>query len=144
MVNLVIDTNILVGALLRNGGTARQVIRACLAQKYQPLIGPALVAEYEDVLGRDDVMQGSALNKQARDQLFDGFLACCRWVEVYYAWRPNLPDEADNHLIELAIAGQASAIVTRNERDVKRGELKFPALAVLTPNQCLEVFPCQP
>ena len=27
----------------------------------------------------------------------------CRWVEVFYAWRPNLPDEADNHLIELAV-----------------------------------------
>jgi putative PIN family toxin of toxin-antitoxin system len=144
MVILVIDTNILVGALLKNGGTARQIIRACLTGKYQPLIGPALISEYEDVLGRDEVMQVSALNKQERYQLFDGFLNCCRWVEVYYAWRPNLPDEADNHLIELAIAGQASAIVTRNVRDIKRGELKFPALGVLTPNQCLEVFPCQP
>ena len=33
-------------------------------------------------------------------------------------WRPNLPDEADNHLIELGVAAQA--IVTRNLRDVSR------------------------
>jgi predicted nucleic acid-binding protein len=65
-------------------------------------------------------------------------------VEVFYAWRPNLPDEADNHLIELAVAAQADAIVTRNLRDVSRGELKFPSLRVCTPEQCLEVFPCPP
>lgn len=76
--------------------------------------------------------------------MFDGFLNRCRWVEVFYAWRPNLPDEADNHLIELGVAAQADAIVTRNLRDVSRGELKFPSLRVMTPEQCLEVFPCPP
>ena len=50
--------------------------------------------------------------------------------------------EADNHLIELAVAAQANAIVTLNVRDIARGELKFPSLRVLTPEQCLEVFPC--
>jgi predicted nucleic acid-binding protein len=76
--------------------------------------------------------------------VLDGFLKRCHWVEVFYAWRPNLPDEADNHLIELAVAAQADAIVTRNLRDVAHGELKFPSLRVLTPEQCLEVFPCPP
>ena len=39
-------------------------------------------------------------------------------------------------------AARADAIVTRNLRDLSRGELKFPSLRVLTPEQCLEVFPC--
>jgi hypothetical protein len=85
---------------------------------------------------------GSGHSIKERNEVFDGFLSGCRWVEVFYAWRPNLPDEADNHLIELAVAAQASAIVTRNLRDVSRGELKFPTLKILTPEQCLEVFPC--
>ena len=59
---------------------------------------------------------------------------------MFYAWRPNLPDEADNHLIELDVAAQANVIVMRNLRDVSRGELKFPSPRVLTPEQCLEVF----
>jgi predicted nucleic acid-binding protein len=86
----------------------------------------------------------SALTAKERETLFDGLLSRCRWVEVFYAWRPNLPDEADNHLIELGVAAQADAIVTRNVRDVSRGELKFPMLRVLTPEQCLEAFPCPP
>ena len=142
MPTIVLDTNILVAALLRGGGTARAVLRACLSAPYEPVLGPALLAEYEDVLGRADLFAASALSLKERNEVFDGFLNRCRWVEVFYAWRPNLPDEADNHLIELAVAAQADAIVTRNLRGVSRGELKFPSLRVLTPEQCPEVFPC--
>ena len=144
MVTVVVDTNILVAALLRGGGSARAVLRACLRLQYRPVIGPALLAEYEDVLGRTELFASSALSTKERGEFFDGFLNQCRWVEVFYAWRPNLPDEADNHLIELAVAAQADAIITRNLRDVSRGELKFPLLRVLAPEQCLEVFPCLP
>jgi putative PIN family toxin of toxin-antitoxin system len=144
MVTTVIDTNVLLGALLKNGGSARAVIRACLTEKYFPVLGPALLAEYEDVLSRTALFVDSPLSASERNEVFDGFLNRCSWVEVFYAWRPNLPDESDNHLIELAVAAQANVIVTRNLRDVARGELKFPALKVLSPEQCLEMFPCQP
>ena len=144
MVTLVLDTNVLVAAVLRGGGGARAVLRAWLRERYQPVLGPALLAEYEDVLGRPELFAESALSARERGELFDGLMSRCRWVEVFYAWRPNLPDEADNHLIELAVAAQADVIVTRNLRDVARGELKFPTLRVLTPEQCLEAFPSCP
>lgn len=143
MPTVVVDTNVLAAALLRGGGAARAVLRACLNQHYQPVIGPALLVEYEDVLGRADIFANGVLSNGERIAVFDGFLNRCRWVEVYYAWRPNLPDEADNHLIELGVAAQAATIVTRNLRDLTRGELKFPSLKILTPEQCLEVFPCR-
>ncbi len=144
MPTVVLDTNILVAALVRGGGSARAVLRACLRGSHQPVLGPALLAEYEDVLSRDDLFATSAVSAREREALFDGFLSICRWVEVFYAWRPNLPDESDNHLIELAVAAQADAIVTRNLRDVSRGELKFPMLRVLTPEQFLQEYPCPP
>jgi putative PIN family toxin of toxin-antitoxin system len=141
---IVLDTNVLVAALLRGGGSARAVLRACLHRHYQPVLGPALLAEYEDVLGRADLFADSVLCARERGEVFDALMSRCRWVEVFYAWRPNLPDEGDNHLIELGVAAQADAIVTRNLRDVARGELKFPSLRVLAPEQCLEAFPCPP
>lgn len=143
MPTAVVDTNILLAALLREGASARAVIRACLDESYQPVIGPALLSEYEDVLGLTQLFITSQLPPKERGEIFDGFLNRCRWVEVFYAWRPNLPDESDNHLIELAVAGQANFIVTRNLRDVSKGELRFPSIKVLTPEQCLKDFPCQ-
>ena len=65
-------------------------------------------------------------------------MARCRSVRIYFGWRPNLPDEADNHLVELAVAGGADHIVTRNVRDLRARQLKFPELSVVTPGQFLE------
>lgn len=53
-------------------------------------------------------------------------------------WRPNLPDEGDNHLVELAVAGGASRIVTQNLRDLQGKELKFPGLVAVTPAHFLK------
>jgi len=144
MLTLVLDTNVFVGALLGKGGASRRVVRACLGGEYRAVMGAALFSEYEDVLSRDTLWEGSLVSRADRTLILDGFLSTCRWTEIFFAWRPNLSDEADNHLVELAVAGRASAIVTRNVRDLAGGELRFPDLSVLTPEQCLERYPCQP
>ncbi len=131
-VRAVIDTNIFVAACLGRG-LASDVIRAFLKGVVRPLVGAALLAEYEDVLSRETLMAGSHLSREERYELLDIFLARCEWTRVYFAWRPNLPDEADNHLIELAVAGAASHVVSRNLRDLKRSELKFPNLRCVDP-----------
>ncbi|MBF5038429.1 putative toxin-antitoxin system toxin component, PIN family [Methylophilus sp. 13] len=138
--NIVLDTNIMVAALQNEGSVAREILRLCLQGQIQPLIGAALFAEYEDVLNRELLFQGSKLNQQERDMVLNGFLSVCKWSEVFYAWRPNLPDEADNHLIELAIAGQADFIVTRNLKDLTRGELIFNQLQIVGPEYFLKMI----
>lgn len=75
-----------------------------------------------------------------REALLDDFLAVCLWQPVYFTWRPNLPDEADNHVLELALAGSAESIVTQNIRDFQHGQLQFPHLRVLSPKNWLEEF----
>lgn len=54
---------------------------------------------------RSRLFTASRLNRSEREELFDIFAATCRWTRVYYGWRPNLRDEGDNHVIELAVAG---------------------------------------
>lgn len=78
---------------------------------------------------------------QERRELLAALAQAGRWVSVYYGWRPDLPDEGDNPLIELAIAGGAQVIATHNIRDVARGGLAWKELRVLTPAQCLESLP---
>ena len=133
---VVIDTDVFVAAVL-GMGAANAVIAACLEGRLSPLMGAALFAEYEDVLARDRLFGKAHLSREERNELLDIFFAHCHWTQIYYGWRPNLADEGDNHLIELAVAGGADAIVTRNIRDLVRAELRFPALAIITPAQCL-------
>lgn len=134
---VVIDTNVVLGACL-SSGAANKVLRACLQGLVTPLIGNALFNEIEDVFGRADLFANCSLSASERDEVLDAFFARCQWVRVYYAWRPNLPDEADNHLVELAVAGGADFIVTRNLRDVARMELRFPGLRVVPPEDFLK------
>lgn len=140
---VVIDTNVLVSALPGQGGMSRRVMRACLAGELQPVLGPALLAEYEDVFSRTLLWKDALASPTEREAVLNAFLSKCRWVEVFFAWRPNLPDEADNHLIELALAAQAEAIITKNLRDLTRGELKFPSVRILTPKEPWEHVLCR-
>ena len=135
---IVLDTNIFVAALLGPGGASRSVLRASLDGRLQPLMGEALFVEFESLLAREPLFAGCGLNARQRDDLFNAFLSVCRWTTIYYGWRPNLRDEADNHLIELAVAGGASVIVTKNVRDFQGAELQFPGLRVLTPGDLLK------
>ncbi|MDJ1168703.1 putative toxin-antitoxin system toxin component, PIN family [Roseofilum sp. BLCC_M154] len=134
---LVIDTNIFVSALISPTGASRALLRACLQGKYQPLIGTALFLEYESILSRSEVMARCPLPRTDVETLLAAFMSVSQWVQIYYLWRPNLTDEADNHLIELAIAGNAEAIVTQNIRDFQRAELLFPQISVLTPEELI-------
>jgi putative PIN family toxin of toxin-antitoxin system len=136
-VNIVIDTDVWVAGI-RGAGHANRVLRLCLEGRFSPLMGAALLAEYEDVLGRESIWRKSRLTATEREDFLNIFLSICQWTRIYYAWRPNLGDEADNHLFELAVAGQASYLVTRNVRDLRGGELMFPHIAVVTPTQLLK------
>ncbi|TFL13312.1 PIN domain-containing protein [Pusillimonas caeni] len=125
----------------RNGYIQRCIRRRrILLGRYLPLFGNALWLEYEDLLGRP--VWTDATTARERREILAALAQAGRWVSVYYGWRPNLPDESDNHLIELAIAGGAQTIVTHNVRDVARGELAWKELRVLTPAQCWENLPC--
>ena len=101
-------------------------------------MGTALLTEYEDVLARQSLFEGYRLGQSERDELLDIFLARCQWTRIFFGWRPNLPDEGDNHLFELAVAATAKKIVTRNLSDLQGGELKFKQIQVLSPERLLE------
>jgi putative PIN family toxin of toxin-antitoxin system len=136
MAVIVIDTNVFVAALRSGGGPSREVLRRSLEGRYQPIFSNALWLEYEDLLGRN--VWTDETTDHERRQVLAALAAVGRWIKIFYGWRPNLRDEGDNHLVELAIAGGAEAIVTYNIRDLGLGELRWPRLAVLTPPECLE------
>jgi putative PIN family toxin of toxin-antitoxin system len=133
----VVDTNIFIGACL-GMGAPNAVIAAALRGLFTPVMGVALFNEYEAVLARTELFENSRLNEGERAQLLDIFLSRCQWTRIYYGWRPNLRDEADNHLLELAVASGAGTIVTRNLRDFSNAALRFDHITTVSPQQFLE------
>jgi predicted nucleic acid-binding protein len=124
--------------LRSGGGASRQVLRKAIQGLYRPLFSNALWLEYKTLLARHKWTNETTA--EDREEVLAALAASGEWVKIYYGWRPNLADEGDNHLIELAVAGGAEAIVTHNVRDLRSGELRWPNLKILTPAACLETL----
>jgi len=137
MTEVVVDTNIFVSALKRKDGVNRKILEMCFLDELEPLMGDALYFEYESLMARDHLYEDSNFSAQERNDFFDDFCSICRWVDVYYRWRPNLRDEADNHVIELALAGGATSVLTWNKKDFRGGDLMLPDVSILTPVEFL-------
>ena len=125
LIRVVLDTNIFVGACLGQGACSQ-------------VMGSTLFQEHEAVPGRDMLFEDCRLSQVERSELLDIYLARCEWTRIYFGWRPNLRDESDIHVVELAIAGGAQYLVTRNMRDFTGRALSFPRLGILTPETFLK------
>ena len=134
---VVIDTSVVISALIGKRGASREVLRWCLNGQYAPLISNALFQEYEAVNSRKKIQDICPLGRGEIQNLLNAFYSVCNWVPIYYLWRPNLKDENDNFLIELALAGNSKLIVTNNVKDLVGAELRFEELRILRPEQLL-------
>lgn len=134
---IVVDTSIMISALIGQEGPSREVLRKCLIGIYKPLMSNTLFTEYEDVVSRQRIIDLCPLNDKEKRKLLNAFYKQCRWTSIHYLWRPNVKDEGDNFLIELAVAGNATHIVTNNINDFKDTELNFPNLEILQPEHLL-------
>jgi uncharacterized protein len=139
MQKVVIDTNIFISALIsRSSSYSRKIIERVFDNSITPLMGEALFHEYIEVANRHDIFKSCVLNEKERQEFLQAYMKCCSWSKIYYKWRPNLQDEGDNHIIELAVAGRADYIITKNIKDLKSGELLFERLQIVTPDEFIK------
>lgn len=137
MIRIVADTNVIVSACIGRG-PASKVIEACLSGQLTPMLSLALYLEYEDVVNRTAPFLRARLNMFERNEMLDAMLSKSTLVEISYRWRPNLRDEADNHLMDLAVAANARYLVTSNIRDFVGGELRFDQVEIIEPTKLIE------
>lgn len=138
-VRIVVDTSVFISELISSNGASRELLRRCLQGRYQPLMGNALFCEYEQVINREEILHSCLLSAEEIQVLTAAFMSVCEWTRIYYLWRPNLRDEADNHLIELAIAGNAQIIATYNIKDFRQIELIFPYVLIKKPSEIINL-----
>ena len=132
-----LDTNVLVAALRSKNGASHAILRRALQGDLPVVVHHKLVYEYRDVLSRQDIQANTGLTWAEIELVLAHLVAQASEVSVRYLWRPNLKDEGDNFIVEIAVAAWPCTIVTHNLRDFARTELRFPQIAVRTPAQLL-------
>ena len=114
---LVLDTNMLVSALLKAGSVPDRALGAIWTTRALVLYDARIVDEYRRVLGRPKFR---AIAPPRIDDLFARLLAHGRELADVPVWEGAMSDADDRIFVEVALAGRADAIVTGNLRDFPR------------------------
>lgn len=126
---VVLDTNVLVAAARSRNGASFALLRALRANQFCMLASVPLFLEYEAVLSQPEPSaQGS--------RILDALGLRVEPVRLFYLWRPQLRDAADEMVLETALNGRAGALVTLQRGNFEAAR-KF-ALPVLTPPEFLQ------
>ena len=135
MIEVVLDTNVLVAAFRSSLGASHRLLQMLEQRGWRPVISPTLALEYEAVLKRDAVR--GALTLGDIDDFLEYLYSRSNLVQTYFRWRPTLPDPNDDRILEVAVRAKCP-IVTFNARDFVGSE-RF-GVRVMSPKEVLTLI----
>jgi predicted nucleic acid-binding protein len=109
------DTSVLVAAAHTRSGASFALVNAIPSPHFQICLSVALYAEWQDVLSRPEHLPPGQTPQDV--MAFLRYLAGQAWLQdIFFHWRPFLPDPDDDMILELAFAAGCHFIVTHNLR----------------------------
>ncbi len=136
MLSAVLDTNVVVSALLQPEGAAAPILDLAMSKYFHCYVSESLLEEYGEVLARAHFgLDRRRVTKYIRKM---------RKTAVVVAPRKKLSitsDPDDNMILECALEARADYVVTGN---VRHFPAKFQDIRVILPRQFLTLLAGQP
>jgi putative PIN family toxin of toxin-antitoxin system len=136
MYQVVIDTNVLVAALLSNLGASHRLLRLVGDHRWRINLSVPLILEYEQTLKR--VCPAATLSGNDIDRVMHFLCANANLRSIFFLWRPLLSDPKDDFVLELAVESRADFLITFNTRDFVGAE-RF-GIRVISPREFLAII----
>ena len=133
---IVLDTNVIIAALRSKRGASSKLLSLPGTGRFDIHDSVPLVLEYEEVMQRQRASLG--LSNQDVSDFINSLCTLAQHHEIYFLWRPFLPDAGDELILELAVSAQCDYIVTHNLADFK-GIEEF-GLKAITPKEFLQII----
>lgn len=133
---VVIDTNVLVAALRSRHGASNAILVEVFRGAAAWLCSVPLFLEYEDVLMRAEFVLETGRSRDDYGYFLSDIASAVEPVELHFLWRPQLPDPKDEMVLETAVNGRATAIITHNVRDFSNAATDF-GIEIIRPGEFL-------
>ena len=137
MLEVVLDTSVLVAGLRSSRGASHELLRQVAASELVPLVSTPLFIEYESVLKRPEHLLASGLSEKQIDAFLAAFASAAVGVEIHFRWRPRLRDANDEMVLECVVNSQRELLITHNVKDFASVADEF-SFKVLTPGTLLQ------
>jgi len=98
-------------------GASHRLLLTMGHPRWQSVVTPALMYEYEDVARRPGAAPG--LSPQDITNILEMIYRESHRQFVWFSWRPLSPDPGDDAILEAAIAGRCDYVVSFNERHLR-------------------------
>ena len=124
---VVVDTNVIVSALINANGTPAKILSSVLNGNIQILYDNRIIFEYIDVLsGRE-----FAFNTETINDIIEFFRHEGEYINADHL-NTAFPDETDKKFYEVFKSGEARYLITGNKKHFPQDN------AVVTPNEFIE------
>ena len=130
------DTNVIVAALRSQTGASHRLLLTLGHPRWQSVVTPALMLEYEDVVRRSGNAPG--LSAQDITDILDLLYHESHRQLVWFSWRPLSTDPDDDLVLAAAIASGCDFVVSFNERHLRAA--RGFGIEVLKPAELLKLI----
>jgi predicted nucleic acid-binding protein len=110
---VILDTNVVLAAMRSRTGASHRLLATIGHPRWQSVVTPALMYEYEDVARRPGATPG--LSPHEITNVLDMIYRESHRQFVWFSWRPLSTDPGDDAILEAAIAGRCDYVVSFNE-----------------------------
>ena len=129
--NVVLDTNVLVSALLSRSGSPAEIVRRWEAGQFEVLLSPVLLLEVERALRYPRVADRLSWSEETRQAFLRRLGAVAVLVDPDFQLEILAENPDDNRVVECALTGGAAFIITGDQHLL--GLEEYAGIVILSP-----------
>lgn len=137
---VVLDTNIIISGLYSKRGASYQLLKAAISGDLPCAISPLIALEYEGKI-HDKIEEGFlGISKGNCGRILDALFAMAKVVWEPFQVRPILSDPSDDKILECAISGNCTHIITFNTKHFPKVVTKLYGIQPMSPRKFLKLW----